>query len=187
LHSLRALPGNDIAGEFRPAFYDPVDPEEVYMERSYCLVNRRRSTAGFPPIKKQPLPKPYEFDIFVYLSGSFPALGEAELAQLLNGFNFKWFNLSGGLSRQSVGTDAPLQLPNSKSCGQAAFHSGSDARLFEAFENEDAIRHLVRSDTAIDTDKNEFYMNFGRDVVELTKSGLESENLTIIDLSKYGT
>jgi hypothetical protein len=28
-------------------------------------------------------------------------------------------------------------------------------------------------------------MNFGRDMMEVTKSGLESENLTIIDLSRY--
>jgi hypothetical protein len=45
---------------------------------------------------------------------------------------------------------------------------------------------LVRSDSVIDeADKREFYMSLGRDMVELTKSGLESENLTIIDLSRY--
>ena len=45
---------------------------------------------------------------------------------------------------------------------------------------------LMKNDTAIDdADKREIYMNFGRDMVELTKSGLESEGLTIIDLSKY--
>ena len=48
------------------------------------------------------------------------------------------------------------------------------------------IIRLVRSDAAIDeVDRREFYTNFGRDMVEVTKSGLESENLTIIDLSKY--
>ena len=48
------------------------------------------------------------------------------------------------------------------------------------------IRHLVKSDAAIDeAEKREFYMNIGRDVVELTKSGIEGENLTIIDLSRY--
>jgi hypothetical protein len=45
---------------------------------------------------------------------------------------------------------------------------------------------LVKSDAAIDeADKREFYTNFGRDMVELTKTGVEGENLTIIDLSKY--
>ena len=48
------------------------------------------------------------------------------------------------------------------------------------------VMRLVRSDAVIDeADRREFYMNLGRDMVELTKSGLESENLTIIDLSKY--
>jgi hypothetical protein len=48
------------------------------------------------------------------------------------------------------------------------------------------IMRLVKSDAAIDeADKREFYTNFGRDMVELTKSGVEGENLTIIDLSKY--
>lgn len=55
--------------------------------------------------------------------------------------------------------------------------------------NEDrkiTIMRLVRSDAVIDeADKREFYMNIGRDMVELTKSGVESENLTVIDLSKY--
>ena len=46
--------------------------------------------------------------------------------------------------------------------------------------------HLLRNDAAIDeADKREFYMNLGRDMVELTKSGVEGENLTIIDLSRY--
>ena len=45
---------------------------------------------------------------------------------------------------------------------------------------------LVRGDAGIDeADKREFYLNFGRDMVAMTKSGLESESLTIIDLSRY--
>jgi hypothetical protein len=53
-------------------------------------------------------------------------------------------------------------------------------------EGKITIRRLVRSDAVIDeADRREFYMNLGRDMVEVTKSGLESENLTIIDLSKY--
>ena len=48
------------------------------------------------------------------------------------------------------------------------------------------VRRLVKSDAVIEEgDRREFYMNLGRDMVEMTKSGLESENLTIIDLSKY--
>jgi len=53
-------------------------------------------------------------------------------------------------------------------------------------EGKITIMHLVRSDAAIEeADKREFYRNLGRDMVELTKSGVESENLTIIDLSRY--
>ncbi len=53
-------------------------------------------------------------------------------------------------------------------------------------EGKITMMRLVRRDAVIDeADKREFYMNLGRDMVELTKSGLESENLTIIDLSKY--
>ncbi|TRZ76063.1 MAG: hypothetical protein D4R93_03910 [Deltaproteobacteria bacterium] len=53
-------------------------------------------------------------------------------------------------------------------------------------EGKVTIISLLRSDAVMDeADKREFYMNFGRDMVEVTKSGLESENLTIIDLSRY--
>ena len=48
------------------------------------------------------------------------------------------------------------------------------------------IKHLVKNDAAIDdAAKKDFYMRFGRDIVELTKSDIEKENLTIIDVSKY--
>jgi len=53
-------------------------------------------------------------------------------------------------------------------------------------EGKLTIIRLVRSDAVIDeADRREFYTLFGRDMVEATKSGLESESLTIIDLSKY--
>jgi hypothetical protein len=66
--------------------------------------------------------------------------------------------------------------------------SGCPGFLCEANSDEGKITmmSLVRSGVVIDeADKREFYMNFGRDMAEVTKSGLESENLTIIDLSKY--
>jgi hypothetical protein len=45
---------------------------------------------------------------------------------------------------------------------------------------------LVRNEAVIaEADRREFYLNLGRDLVEATKSSLESENLTIIDLSRY--
>ncbi|MEI7672061.1 MAG: hypothetical protein WCK00_08120, partial [Deltaproteobacteria bacterium] len=90
LHDVKQLLGSDIADEFRLAFYDPTDTEKVYLERSYRPMNGRTSVTRFPAIKKRPLPKPYEFDIFVYFSDPFLALGKGEQARLLNGFNFKW-------------------------------------------------------------------------------------------------
>lgn len=56
----------------------------------------------------------------------------------------------------------------------------------ESDQGKLTIVHLLRSDAPIDeAEKREFYMNLGRDMVAVTKSGMESENLTIIDLSKY--
>ena len=48
------------------------------------------------------------------------------------------------------------------------------------------IKYLVRDDTKVDNDaKEDFYLNLGRDIVRLTKSDPESENLIVIDSSKY--
>lgn len=53
-------------------------------------------------------------------------------------------------------------------------------------ESKVSMVRMVRSTSEIDeADKREFYLHFGRDLVAATKSGLESENLTIIDLSRY--
>jgi hypothetical protein len=53
-------------------------------------------------------------------------------------------------------------------------------------EGKTTIIRLLRNEAEIkEADRRDFYMNLGRDVVEMTKSGLEKENLTIIDLSRY--
>jgi hypothetical protein len=53
-------------------------------------------------------------------------------------------------------------------------------------EGKITIMRLIRNKAEIEeADRRAFYMNLGRDMVETTKSGLESENLTIIDLSRY--
>ncbi|MEI7670700.1 MAG: hypothetical protein ACOYOS_00690 [Syntrophales bacterium] len=67
--------------------------------------------------------------------------------------------------------------------------SGYNSTLYDRKSEEGKITivNLVRSGSVIDeADKREFYMNIGKDMVDVTKSGMESENLTIIDLSKYG-
>ena len=136
LHDLKQLLGSGIAGEFRLAFYDPVDPEKVYLERSYCLTNGRKSADSFSSIKKRPLPTPYEFDVFVYFSDRFLALSKGEQARLMNGFNFRWFNFSGGVNGQMAGMEAFLPSPDNSNSSQAAFRSGFDDRLFEEFGEE---------------------------------------------------
>ena len=133
LHDLKQLLGSDIADEFRLAFYDPTDLEKVYLERSYRPSNGRTSAVRFPSIKKRPLPKPYEFDIFVYFSDRFLALSKGEQARLLNGFNFKWFNFSGGVNGQMAGTEACLPSPDNSNGSRAAFQSGLDERLAGEF------------------------------------------------------
>jgi len=60
--------------------------------------------------------------------------------------------------------------------------------LFEGKRGEGKMTmiRLLRNEAEIEeTDRREFYMNLGRDLVETTKSGFDSENLTVIDLSKY--
>jgi hypothetical protein len=162
LQDIKQLLGSDIAGEFRLAFYDPVAPEKVYLERSYRLIDGRKSPASFPYIKKHPLPKPYEFDIFVYFSNRFLALGKGEQARLLNGFHFKWFNFSGGVNGQRAGLDAFLPSPDNNRGSQAAFRSGFDDRPFAEFEeegspdNDDALSDdggVPDTDDAVDGDR----------------------------------
>jgi hypothetical protein len=145
LDDLKRLIGSDIAGEFRLAFYDPVDPEKVYLERSYRLTNGRKGADSFPSIKKRPLPTPYEFDVFVYFSDRFLGLDKEEQARRLKGFQFKWFNFSGGVNGQIADMDAFLPSPDNNSGRRAAFRSGVDDRFFEEFEeggipdNDDAL------------------------------------------------
>jgi len=53
-------------------------------------------------------------------------------------------------------------------------------------EGKMTILSLLKGETVIvEADQREFYLNFGRDMADMTKSALENENLTIIDLSKY--
>jgi hypothetical protein len=148
LHDVKQLLGSGIAGEFRLAFYDPVDPEKVYLERSYRLMNGRKGADSFPHIKKHSLPTPYEFDIYVYFSDRFQSLGKGERAQLMSDFNFKWFNFSGGVNGQNAAVDAFLPMPDDNRGSRAAFRGGSDDRLFEEFKEES----IAVSDDALAND-----------------------------------
>jgi len=141
LHDLKQLLGSGIAGEFRLAFYDPVDPEKVYVERSYRLMNGRKGAENFPYIKKHTLPTPYEFDIYVYFSDRFQTLSKGEQARLLSDFNFKWFNFAGGVNGQSATVDAFSSLPDNNRRNQAASSSRPDDRLFEEFKEEGIVNN----------------------------------------------
>ena len=149
LYDLKQLLSNDIAGELKLAFYDPVNPEKVYLEKTYCLVNGRKATGGFPSIKRYPLPKPYEFDIFVYFSNSFLTLSKGKQAQLLNGFQFKWFSFSGGANGQDADMDAFLPLSGKTTGSRAVFGGDLDDGPFDDFEEEDIPdEHPARVDAA---------------------------------------
>ena len=132
LHDLKQLVGSGIAGELRIAFYDPLDPEKAYLERSYRLMNGSNGAGNFPYIKKHPLPTPYEFDIYVYFADRFLALGQGEQAQIIKGFDLKWFNFSEGLQGQNAGPNpgpgAFLPSPDGNNGNGAAFHGDFDGR-----------------------------------------------------------
>ena len=137
LHDLKQLVGSGIAGEFRLAFYDPLDPAKAYLERSYRLMNGSNGAGAFPYIKKYPLPTPYEFDIYVYFSDPFLALGRGEQAKLIRGCKLKWFNFSDGES------DSRFDFAN-----QAACSGDVDDRLGEAGEEEMPANDLAFADDA---------------------------------------
>jgi hypothetical protein len=96
LSDLQQLIGSDVAGEFRLAFYDPLDTEKVYLEKRYHLSPGSRRTTGGTAIEKYSLPKPYEFDVFVYFSDRFAALDPEAQARRLQQFTFNWFSFPGG-------------------------------------------------------------------------------------------
>ncbi|MBF0360260.1 MAG: hypothetical protein HQK49_04575 [Oligoflexia bacterium] len=51
---------------------------------------------------------------------------------------------------------------------------------------KDLLLSEAEGSTAIDDNiKREFYMNLGKEIIELTKSDFKDDNLTIIDVSKF--
>jgi hypothetical protein len=134
LQDLKQLIGSGMAGEFRLAFYDPLGSEKVYLERSYRLINGRKSAVSYPPITKHPLPKPYEFDIFVYFSDQFLSLEKEKQAELLNGFTFKWFNFTGSPVQSNVGPEVFRPRLESSDSRPTSLVSGSGDRRSQELE-----------------------------------------------------
>ena len=91
---LKLLFENEIANKFRLAFYDPVDPGKIFLEKSYQLGSGRKAAEDPEDMEKHNMPTPYEFDIFVYFTGRFLSLSKAKQESVINGFNFKWFDFS---------------------------------------------------------------------------------------------
>lgn len=61
-------------------------------------------------------------------------------------------------------------------------------------QTQSIVKKLIPSGKSISSEETsaittpidrEFYTNFGRDLIELSKANLKSDNLTIIDASKY--
>ena len=129
LHDLKQLVGSGIADEFRLAFYDPLDPQRAYLERSYRLTNGSRGADSFPYIKKHPLPTPYEFDVYVYFSERFQALDKDEQTRMIKGFDLRWFNFCG--DRDSL---LPLSADNRS---DRNFQGGLDYRLSNETQADD--------------------------------------------------
>ena len=138
LHDLKQLVGSGAASEFRLAFYDPLNPSRTYLEKSYHLLNGENGGGIFPEIKKQTLPTPYEFDIYVYFSDPFLALGSEEQTQVIRGFNLKWFNFS----EERQGTQQALpEYHRAESAGLSeAARRFNDELREETFSGEGALR-----------------------------------------------
>ncbi|HLA27988.1 MAG TPA: AAA family ATPase [Syntrophales bacterium] len=136
MHDLQQLVGSGVAGEFRLAFYDPLDSEKAYLERSYRLMKGKNGAGTFPFIKKHPLPTPFEFDIYVYFSDRFLAMSQAEQAQLIKGFDLRWFNFTGGLPGQHNAPDFFPPQPDRDGGRQKAVRSDFTDWPVEEFKEE---------------------------------------------------
>ncbi|MGK5089915.1 AAA family ATPase [Bdellovibrionota bacterium FG-2] len=88
---------NDIAEEVKLAFYNPIDPTDIFLEKKYriALFNRVADNGrASDDLAKWRLPEAYEFDVFVYFKKTFLALNSKEQQHRLKDFQFGWFDLS---------------------------------------------------------------------------------------------
>ncbi|MBF0493480.1 MAG: ATP-dependent Clp protease ATP-binding subunit [Deltaproteobacteria bacterium] len=98
---LEQLINRDIAGELKLLLYDPVQPSNIYLEKSYRVETTSRlqrlgsATRGDANWEeRREIPSPYEFDIVIYFTDPFERLGPAQQKQRMDGFEFSWFDLS---------------------------------------------------------------------------------------------
>ncbi len=93
---------HDIADEIKLAFYNPIDPTMVFLEKKYKIglfnsgVSSTGTETGRPSqnLTQVSMPSPYEFDVFVYFKKSFLSLEPEEQSRRLKKFKFGWFDMA---------------------------------------------------------------------------------------------
>ncbi len=103
---------NDIAEEVKLAFYNPIDPTDIFLEKKYriALFNRVADNGrASDDLGKWRLPEAYEFDVFVYFKKTFLVLNAKEQQHRLKDFQFGWFDLSSFGASFGESLDEPLE------------------------------------------------------------------------------
>ncbi|MBF0360264.1 MAG: ATP-dependent Clp protease ATP-binding subunit [Oligoflexia bacterium] len=97
---------NNISNHFKLVFYNPLDSNDIYFEKSYLIINVRgvinvdknkksyKSYSQPIQIEFKDIPRPYEFDIFVHFTDQFLSLEKIEQKSILKKFSFKWFEFA---------------------------------------------------------------------------------------------
>ena len=83
-----------IADQFRLVLYNPLNPKEVYLEKSYAVSLFLKTGDGPDGMGNYDLPSPYEFDVFVSFTGKFLRLNSEHRKQALCDFNLSWFDFA---------------------------------------------------------------------------------------------
>ena len=84
----------DVAATFRLVFYNPIDINDIYLEKSYRVAALGYLGADRPQDLKVALPTPFEFDIFIYFTKRFLALPPKAKEALVSECHLKWFDFS---------------------------------------------------------------------------------------------
>ncbi len=101
---IKRLVFGGIADKFKLVFYNPVNPRQVYLEKSYLVSSFLRGGDDTEEIGGYDLPNPYEFDVFVSFTAKFQRLNSKAKEETLRDFNFSWLDSS--KLRQSYESDA---------------------------------------------------------------------------------
>jgi len=158
---LNLLFNNEIASKFRLAFYDPLDPGKIFLEKSYQLNSGKINIENLEDIEKHNIPTPYEFDVFVYFTDRFLSLSKAEQESIINGFNFKWFDFTTAFYKKS---------------GNARDSNNEDVHLTASHNN----RADHKSKTGLDSTRNGAPDNADTGLQQKAEKSLKSSHSSII-------